>query len=65
MNFVRRLLVEEEAATAVEYAVVMALILAACLGTIAAVGSVAREMWDLNSTTINTALGGASGASGS
>ncbi len=60
MNTVRNFLVEEEAATAVEYAVMMALILAACLGTIAAVGTVARDMWNTNSTTLNSVLGGGS-----
>ncbi len=45
MRFLFRLLCEEEAATAVEYAVLLALILVSVIGAIGTVGSQAGGMW--------------------
>ena len=56
----RIFLLEEEAATAVEYAVMLAMILIACLATISAVGTMARDVWDTNANNINSVLGGGS-----
>lgn len=45
---VPRILRDEEAATAVEYAVMLALILAAIVSSIGAVGSTTGGMWSSN-----------------
>jgi Flp pilus assembly pilin Flp len=45
MRFLVRLLREDEAATAVEYAVMLALILMAMIGTIGAFGQGSGGMW--------------------
>ena len=50
----RRLIVDDEAATAVEYAVVLALVLLAVFGSVALVGLRTGEKWD----SINTNLDG-------
>ena len=45
MWFFRKLLREEEAATAVEYAVMLALVLLAVFGAVGALGSQSGGMW--------------------
>ncbi|HEY4760204.1 MAG TPA: Flp family type IVb pilin [Thermoguttaceae bacterium] len=45
MRFVSKFICEEQAATAVEYAVILALILLAILGAIGAVGARTGGMW--------------------
>jgi pilus assembly protein Flp/PilA len=46
ISTIRTILRDEEAATAVEYAVMLALILIAILGAIGAVGSQSGGMWN-------------------
>ncbi len=53
MNWVISLLREEEASTAVEYAVMLALILAAIIASIASVGQGTGGMWSGNSAAFN------------
>lgn len=48
MRLITRLLCEEEAATAVEYAVMLALILMAALGAVTTVGSETADLWGGN-----------------
>lgn len=45
MRLIARILYEEEAATAVEYAVMLAMILLAVFGAIGAVGSQSGGLW--------------------
>jgi len=45
INTITKLLREEEAATAVEYAVMLALILLACIGMIGLLGAQSGGMW--------------------
>lgn len=55
MNALMRFLRDESGPTAVEYAVMLALILVTCLGAIAAVGQSANFMWnDLIAKALNT-----------
>lgn len=49
---VRLLLDQDEAATAVEYAVMLALILLAVIGSVAALGSQNGGLWGNNSTAM-------------
>ncbi len=51
---------DSDAATAVEYAVMLGLILLATLASITAVGTRSAEVWDGNQQSIGTALTGAS-----
>jgi pilus assembly protein Flp/PilA len=53
-----RLAREEEGVTAVEYAVLLALILVAVITAIQAVGSTTSGIWANDSSKIVTALGG-------
>jgi len=46
MRLITRLLYEDEAATAVEYAVMLAMILLAMFGAIGAVGAQSGGMWN-------------------
>jgi pilus assembly protein Flp/PilA len=55
MNAIRRFLHSDEAATAVEYAVMLALIIAACIAAIGSLGNSARLMWNDNSDQLNSA----------
>jgi Flp pilus assembly pilin Flp len=58
MNRLRRWLQEDEAATAVEYAVLLALIIMAVFGAIGSVGSQTGGMWgDINADTQAAGLG--------
>ena len=58
MRFITRFLWEEDGPTAVEYAVLLALILMAVMGGIGAVGSQTGGMWlDINDRTEAEGLG--------
>ena len=57
LNQLLRLYRDEEAATAVEYAVLLALILVAVISAISAVGTV-HGIWTNNANKIKTATGG-------
>lgn len=50
MNFLKRLLIEEDGPTAVEYAVVLAAIVMVCIAAIAAVGLKTNALFE-NATT--------------
>ena len=52
-----RFLTEEDAATAVEYAVMLSLIIAVCLGSISAIANVTAESFDTTSEAISGAFG--------
>ncbi len=54
MSRVIKLLREEQAATAVEYSVMLALILAAIIASIASVGQGTGGMWSSTYTALNT-----------
>ena len=53
-QFITRLLREETAATAVEYAVMLALILLVVLGSIIIVGQDTRQLWNQNNTQMQS-----------
>lgn len=55
MQFIRRFLRCTEAATAVEYAVVLALILMAMLGTILVLGGQTGTLWGNSKTKLDAA----------
>jgi pilus assembly protein Flp/PilA len=57
---VRRFLQDEQGPTAVEYAVMLALVLLAVISAINAVGSSTSAMWQQDANKINSAQGGAS-----
>ena len=57
MNWVISLLREEEATTAVEYAVMLALILAAIIGSITAVGQGTGGMWSSDASAFQKVAG--------
>jgi pilus assembly protein Flp/PilA len=58
MQFIRELLRREDAATAVEYAVLLALILMAVIGSISLVGEGTGNMWGgIESHVSNAGLG--------
>jgi Flp pilus assembly pilin Flp len=54
-EFVARLLRDEAAATSVEYAVMLALILGVIFGSIAIVGQDTKQVWQQNSTSMQSA----------
>jgi len=56
MSALIRLLREEEAATAVEYAVMLALVLLACLAGIAVVGTQTQASYDDSSLKLKAVL---------
>lgn len=59
LQFFARLLKEEDGPTAVEYAVLLALILVSIIGAIGALGSQTGGMWGNNKDDlINAGLGG-------
>lgn len=53
MRFLRDILAREDGATAVEYAVMLALIIATCLIAIGSMGSSTKQMWQNNNTQLN------------
>ena len=58
LNQLLRLYRDDQAATAVEYAVLLALILVAVISAISAVGNSTNGIWANDSNQINTAVGG-------
>lgn len=54
---IREFLLEEEGATAVEYAVMLMLIVGTCIVAIQLVGTNAADLWGDNSTEIQSTLG--------
>lgn len=61
LNRIRQFLVNEDGPTAVEYAVMLALILVACITIVQTLGTTASGTFN----TINTNLGAANSAAGS
>lgn len=58
MRILRQFLCEEEAATAVEYAVLLALILVAVITAVTSVGSSTSTVWsNVDTRTANAGLG--------
>jgi pilus assembly protein Flp/PilA len=49
---------DEQAATAVEYAVMLALILMAVISAITTVGNTTSGLWSSNASSINSAMSG-------
>ena len=58
LNHLLRLYRDDQAATAVEYAVLLALILVAVISAINAVGNATRGIWANDANQISTATGG-------
>lgn len=58
LNYLLRLYRDDEAATAVEYAVLLALILMAIISAINALGNTTSGIWANDVNKINTATGG-------
>ena len=52
-DFLRR---EENGATAVEYAVMLALIIAVCIAAVGGLGLASRDMWNDNGTKLQSAF---------
>lgn len=57
LRHLRRFLSEEQAATAVEYAVMLAMILLICIGSIVVLGTSTQATWQNNSNSISSAMG--------
>ncbi len=57
LQLLRRLIREEDGPTAVEYAVMLAMILMICIGSIVLLGSNTATMWLNNSNSIQSATG--------
>jgi pilus assembly protein Flp/PilA len=57
LNYLLRLYRDDQAATAVEYAVLLALILVAVISAISAVGDSTHGMWANDVNRIDTAIG--------
>jgi pilus assembly protein Flp/PilA len=57
MNKIKRLLSDDSGATAVEYAVMLALIIGVCVGAIGLFGSTASGSWQDTSDRLGTAMG--------
>jgi len=57
LNHLLRLYRDDQAATAVEYAVLLALILVALISTITALGDSTHGIWASDTSQIQTALG--------
>lgn len=56
MKKVLRFCQEEDAATAVEYAVMLAMIILACIGAIATVGQQTASLWADNNSGLQSAF---------
>ncbi len=55
---IRRFLEDEQGPTAVEYAVMLALVLVAVIGAVNAVGNATSTKWQDNATQISNAVNG-------
>jgi pilus assembly protein Flp/PilA len=53
----KRFLSDESGPTAVEYAVMLAMIIAVCLASIGAVGQQSLQLWNSNQTGLSSAFG--------
>ncbi|HEY3392003.1 MAG TPA: Flp family type IVb pilin [Lacipirellulaceae bacterium] len=56
MNLLKKLLREEDGPTAVEYAVMLALILVACLGAVNAMANATADSFDTSAAAISDAF---------
>jgi len=56
-NQITRFLKDESGATAVEYAVMLGLIIIACIASISLFGNTTQAIWGRNTGSITTALG--------
>jgi pilus assembly protein Flp/PilA len=57
MNLLKRLLREEDGPTAVEYAVMLALILVACLGAVNSMANATADSFDTSAAELADVLG--------
>ena len=57
MNLLKKLLREEEGPTAVEYAMMLALIVAACIGAVNAMAGATAESFDTSAQELDGVLG--------
>jgi Flp pilus assembly pilin Flp len=57
---IKRLWFDDDATTAVEYAVMLAMIMMACIGTVALFGGQTGSLWGSTDTKLNAAGFGAS-----
>jgi pilus assembly protein Flp/PilA len=57
MRNIKRLLSDDSGATAVEYAVMLALIIGVCVGAVGLFGSTASGSWEDTSSKLGTAMG--------
>lgn len=57
MNYLSRFLRDESGPTAAEYAVMLALIIAVCLGAVGFFGSSASGSWNDTSSRLSTSMG--------
>jgi pilus assembly protein Flp/PilA len=57
MDYLRRLATEEDGPTAVEYAVMMALIVAVCLGSVALLSQSTAASFDNSASELSSVLG--------
>lgn len=55
-HFIRRLLADESGPTAVEYAVMLALIVAVCVGAVRGMATSARNSFDKSANEISNAI---------
>jgi pilus assembly protein Flp/PilA len=60
MRRMLRIIREEDATTSVEYAVMLAMIIMVCIGTVAAFGGQTGSLWGSTNTKLNSAGFGAS-----
>ena len=56
-NFLQRLLVDEDGPTAVEYAVMLALIVIACISSVGLLATATGDSFNNSAAEINSALG--------
>ena len=56
-NKITRFMKDESGPTAVEYAVILALIIGACIGSVTLFGASTAAMWSGNSSSIDSAFG--------
>ena len=57
MNLLKKLWREEDGPTAVEYAVMLALIIAVCVGTVNVMANATRDSFDRSAAEIESAFG--------
>ena len=57
LRFIQRLLTEEDGPTAVEYAVMLALIVAVCITSVSALAQRTGESFDSSATELSSVLG--------